>query len=155
MRQGTIRHTVLTGLIIGMASVLIAWTPSFAASCSHVDLPSDTVLPGGAEVGAGRLTVCRQPDYSPSFARHLVRWNGMPISQIMSRRGHSETSTIVAPFFTFGRDLAGRLHLIGFATPGGRGMDTFRPMPISRGNQPVQPITNVTTEEVLLTAVRD
>jgi len=142
-------------LFVVLTLALVAGIPTASAACSHVDLPSATVLPGGASVNAGRLSVCRQPDFSPSLARHTVRWNGMAVSTMMSQRGSSESDTSLVPFFTFSRDILGRLHLTAFAVPGGDGMDTFRPAPPRRKSRPVPATPRVTTEEIYLAAARD
>lgn len=114
--------------IVTVALVLLSagFTSALADSCFSAEVDSPILLPGGAEMDSGKLTLCVTRELSPVSALHKTYVDGNPVAMLVSHRGYSEGTDDGRPFMMFNRDARGRLHLYGFAAPAGGRMVTYR-----------------------------
>jgi hypothetical protein len=129
MKHGT-RGLLLTASAWSAAAVLALLSVSGPAAaetrvCATITIDEPFVMPGGVEHAAGRLTLCRSLEYSPSRTVYVGYIDRAPVGMIFGQRGLSEAPTESDPYMMFARDRWGRLRLYGLSIPCREGMETF------------------------------
>ncbi len=113
---------VVFGVVLGSASP--GWGAS-TRSCLAVSLPAPVQLPDGSRFPGGELRLCETRAYSPVASFHSVAVDGIQVGLFQSRAGRSEGASVTEPLVVFRRDQTGRLHLVGYAWPGGARSRTY------------------------------
>lgn len=108
--------------LIGVLIVAFAGFATVRAggACISTVMPEAAGLPDGVSLSAGdTLTLCTMQAFTPVSTLHAAYINGMPVRQLLSRRGESEDQPAgpLRPFMIFESHEDGRLQLHGFATP--------------------------------------
>jgi len=127
--MNTHTQTVVTiGLVLLIVAALSAGAPARAGSrghCTTAILEEPFQTPDGSLHAAGKVTLCESGIFSPVASLHSIFVNGLPVAMSLSRRGQAEDGTDQGAFVMLTRDVAGLLHLAGYARPSGGRLVTY------------------------------
>ena len=110
---------------VWLLCLLAAGTPN-RGRCVTAEVPWPFVLPDGAVMPAGGLTLCLDRVHDPVTGLHELRAAGRPVGLYMSRFGQAEDERETQPTVVFEVSAQGSHRLLGYTLPEAESLRTFR-----------------------------
>jgi len=125
------RAKVSRRLVVACAMATLVFLASVSAASADVDgcitaeVPERFVLPDGDEYAPGKLTLCRNRQFSPARALLVGYVDRAAVGMLYAAPEANEPPADSDPFLVFVRDEEGKLHLHGYSVACRDGMESF------------------------------
>ena len=121
----TARALTIVAVISLAGAPTSLWALGGNQVCVTVDLEDvgeAIELPDGTSQEAGQLKICNVRAFSPVASLHRIYVDGHPVGLVRSERRPAELASSSPAYMVFSRDELGRLRLVGFGNPAGKGL---------------------------------